>query len=137
AAVLGWQKVLGSLEDQQWADALVLEGVTGDPYKALLRASETSIRLVVINGMPRFGHGSLMKSLGVSGESVRVGGRARTINLEQANTDPVVGAISLSKARKTLTDALHRLPKLAKDLERGRSGTTRGGPRSGDPHPLP
>jgi 5-methylthioadenosine/S-adenosylhomocysteine deaminase len=133
AAVLGWQKVLGSIEPNKRADILVLDGETGDPYKALLRASETSIRLVVINGMPRFGHGSLMKSLGVSGESVRVGGRARTINLEQANTDPVVGAISLSKARKTLTDALHRLPKLAKDLERGRSGPTRAALRGGPP----
>src|SRR5262245_63061428 len=114
AAVVGWQKVLGSIEANKRADILTLEGETGDPYKALLRASETSLRLVVINGMPRFGLGTLMKSLGVSGESVRVGGKARAVNLEQANTDPVVGAISLAKARKTLTDALHRLPKLAK-----------------------
>ncbi len=133
ARVVGWQKLLGSLEAGKRADILVIEGETGDPYEALLKASETSIRLVVINGMPRFGLGSLMKSLGVTGESVRVGGRGRTLNLKQANTDPVVGAISLSKARKTLTDALHDLPKLARDLERGRAGPMRAAVRGGPP----
>ena len=80
-----------------------------------------------INGVPRFGHSDLMKKLGASGEAVRVGGKARTVNLEDAGGDPVIGAITLSAARKRLDDALHRLPKLARDLERGRAG-----PRAAD-----
>ena len=117
AAILKWDPVLGSIESGKRADLLVVDGATGDPYAALIRASETSIRLVVINGVPRYGRRTLMQQLGAHGETIRVGGGHRMLNLEQATADPVVGAISLAEARDRLADALSRLPQLARDLE--------------------
>ena len=126
AAILRWEKRIGSIEAGKRADLLVVDGATADPYTGLLRSDETSIRLVLINGVPRFGHSDLMKRLGGSGENVRVGGKARMVNLRVANADPVIGAITLSEAHKRLTDALQRLPKLARDLEQRPKAALRG-----------
>jgi cytosine/adenosine deaminase-related metal-dependent hydrolase len=60
AKILRWDTMLGSLEAGKKADVLVIESSAGDPYEALLRSSETSIVLVVINGVPRLGLGALM-----------------------------------------------------------------------------
>jgi len=117
AAILKWEKVLGSLEAGKRADVLVLEGTRGDPYRRLLSADERSIRLLLINGVPRMGLPSLMASLGANGESIRVGGRLRILNLKQRTADPVVGGITLADARDTLKDALRRLPELAREQE--------------------
>ena len=78
AAILKWQAALGTLERGKRADLLVIEGATGDPYEALIKAKETSIRLVMINGIARYGTPALMKALGPDGETLRVGGRERT-----------------------------------------------------------
>ena len=126
AAVLKWDRVLGSIEAGKRADLLVIDGESGDPYTALLKASETSIRLVLINGVPRFGQPALMQRLGGAGETIRVGGRARVVNLKQPTADPVVGAISLAKAQSDLTEALKRLPQLALELEQERAAPRRG-----------
>lgn len=118
AAILKWDKVLGSLEAGKRADLLVIDGKTGDPYAALIKAKETAIRLVLINGVPRYGLPGLMKKLGADGENVRVGGKSRMVLLDQETQDPAVLPLSLAAARTTLTDALHNLPQLAKDLEK-------------------
>jgi hypothetical protein len=128
AAILKWEKVVGSIETGKRADLLVVDGATADPYAGLLKSDETSIRLVLINGVPRFGRSDLMKKLGGAGETVRVGGEARRVNLKDANADPLIGAITLSAARERLSDALERLPELARDLERGRAGPRAAGP---------
>jgi 5-methylthioadenosine/S-adenosylhomocysteine deaminase len=121
ASVLKWEKRLGSLEAGKNADLFVVDGATADPYEGLLKSTEASIRLVVINGVPRFGLPGLMEKLGTAGEEIRVGGKARRVNLEAANADPVIGGITLSAARDRLTDALEHLPRLASDLEHARS----------------
>ncbi len=131
ATILRWDRVIGSIETGKRADLLVIDGTTSDPYASLLASDETGIRLVLVNGVPRFGRTDLMKKLGGAGEAVRVGGKARMVNLKDANGDPVIGAITLAAARDRLADALERLPKLARDLERGRAGpraADRGGP---------
>jgi hypothetical protein len=117
AAILQWDKLLGTLEGGKRADLLVIDGKSGDPYAALLQAKETAIRLVMINGVPRYGMPSLMGRLGAAGEGIRVGGRSRTVFLRQATADPVVAAIPLGEARNTLQDAFRRLPELARKLE--------------------
>ncbi len=118
AAILGWDAVLGSLEAGKRADLIALSGASGDPYRALIGAKETDVRLVVIGGVPRFGLPSLFTKLGTAAkETVRIGGNLRALNLDQADGDPVVGAITLSQARDTLRDALHRLPDLAHAIE--------------------
>jgi cytosine/adenosine deaminase-related metal-dependent hydrolase len=127
ASILGWQDVLGSIRPGARADLIVLDGTPDDPYRALVNALETSLSLVMINGVPRFGTSSLMTRLGVTahGERLTVGGRQRTVFLNQASADEVVEGISLGQAKRTLVDALRRLPQLAGDLENGRSGPLR------------
>lgn len=118
AAILKWQDVLGSIETGKRADLLVIDGVAGEPYGALIESKETAIRLVMINGVPRYGIPTLMKQLGVvASEPIRVGGRTRQLFLDQTTSDPDVQLLTLSQAKVSLTDALQRLPELAAKLE--------------------
>ncbi|MBV6471034.1 MAG: 5'-deoxyadenosine deaminase [Nitrospirae bacterium] len=117
AAILRWDAALGSLEPEKRADLLVVTGTTGDPYEALVTAKETAIRLVMVNGVARYGLPSLMRGLGAVGEEIRVGGLARQLFLEQVTADPMVGAVTLKAATQVLKEALQRLPELARERE--------------------
>ena len=108
AAILKWQAALGTLERGKRADLLVIEGTKGDPYEALIKAKETSIRLVMINGIARYGTPALMKALGPDGETLRVGGRERKLYLQQDTADPDVASVSLSTARAALAQGFPR-----------------------------
>lgn len=120
AAILKWQHSLGSLERGKRADLLVVDGGMGDPYEALIKARETDIRLMMINGIGRYGVSSLMASVGALGEAVSVGGRRRMLFLEQKTGDPDVASVSLAQARTALRSAFKRLPQLARELEKPR-----------------
>jgi 5-methylthioadenosine/S-adenosylhomocysteine deaminase len=125
ASILGWQNVLGSLRAGARADLAVLDGTAGDPYTALVHAAETGISLVMINGVPRFGTTALMRQLGAEGERVSIGGRQRMLFLKQESADEVVAGIPLAQSKRTLVDALRRLPALASDLDNSRTGPAR------------
>jgi cytosine/adenosine deaminase-related metal-dependent hydrolase len=118
AAIVKWDKVLGALEPGKRADVLVIDGQQGDPYEALIKAKETSIRLVMINGVARYGISQLMRALGSEGQTLSVGGEKRQLFLQQATADPDVGSVSLSAARRALRAAFRDLPKLARELEK-------------------
>jgi 5-methylthioadenosine/S-adenosylhomocysteine deaminase len=118
AAILKWQAVLGSLEPGKRADLLVIDKAAGDPYEALIRAKETSIRLVMINGVARYGTPELMSALGADGNALKVGGEKRRLFLDQKTSDPDVASVSLSSATSTLRDVFADLPKLARELEK-------------------
>jgi hypothetical protein len=120
AAILKWQKALGTLAPGKRADLLVIDGVKGDPYEALIRAKETAIHLVMINGIGRYGTPGLMGALGLNGETLRVGGLSRRLFLEQQSADPDVSSVSLRSARTALRKAFRDLPKLARALEQPR-----------------
>jgi 5-methylthioadenosine/S-adenosylhomocysteine deaminase len=75
AAIIKWHKALGALEPGKRADVVVIDGKLGDPYEALIKAKETSIRLVMINGIARYGVPQLMGALGAEGQPLSVGGR--------------------------------------------------------------
>lgn len=117
AAILKWHEALGSLTPGKRADLIVIAGRTGDPYEALIQARETAIRLVMVNGVARYGMPSLMVALGAKGQALRVGGSTRRLYLEQQSADPDVANVSLSAARRALTKALHDLPRLAQAME--------------------
>lgn len=117
AKILGWGSVLGTIEPGKRADVIVVDGTSQDPYDQLIRAKETGITLVVINGVPRFGQNTFMSALGATGEALTIDGQKRTLFLKQDTQDPLVGAIKLSQATATLKDALSKLPALAKELE--------------------
>ncbi len=118
AAIVKWQKALGALEVGKRADLIAIEGKEGDPYEALIKAKETSIQLVMINGVARYGAPDLMEALGAKGEAIKVGGSKRQVFLQQATGDPDVAGVSLSAARRALKAAFRDLPKLAKELEK-------------------
>ncbi|MEP6891479.1 MAG: amidohydrolase family protein, partial [Nitrospirota bacterium] len=118
AAILKWEKALGTLEPGKRADVVVIAGQLGDPYEALIQAKETAIQLVMINGVARYGTPELMRELGTDGQSLRVGGETRRLFLEQNTTDPEVAHVSLNTARSTLRKAFRDLPKLARELEK-------------------
>ena len=121
AAILKWHPWLGTLEPGKRADVIIISGKTGDPYEALIKAKETSIRLVMVNGVARYGMPGLMGALGTKGETLRVGGKTRCLYLEQATADPDVAGVSLSAARRALRTAFRDLPQLARELEQPRS----------------
>ena len=118
AAIIKWHKALGALEPGKRADVVVIDGDQGDPYEALIKAKETSIRLVMINGIARYGVPQLMGALGAAGQTLSVGGEKRGLFLQQATGDPDVVGVSLSMARSTLRAAFRDLPKLARELEK-------------------
>lgn len=135
ARILKWNHALGSIEPGKIADLIVVSGRGGDPYEHLLRARETSIALVVIDGHARYGQVRTMQRLAGTGERFAVGGAARTIDLTDAATDPIVGALSLADARDRLTDGMRRLPELAQRLEQpdGAEALTVGASSAEDP----
>ena len=117
AKILGWGSALGMIEPGKRADVIVLGGTSEDPYDQLIRAKETDMTLVVINGVPRYGLNTFMSELGATGEPLTINGQKRMLFLKQDTQDPLVGAIKLSQAKTTLKSALSRLPALAKELE--------------------
>ena len=62
AKILGWGSMLGTIEPGKRADLIVVDGTSQDPYDQLIRAKETDITLVVINGVPRFGQNTFMSA---------------------------------------------------------------------------
>jgi hypothetical protein len=112
AAILSWEDRLGSIEVDKRADFLVIKGAPADPYGALIKASERSIQLVMINGVARYGTPELMKKLGALGEKLKVGGEDKVLFLEQKTADPDVAPISIKQAKTKLSKALKGLPDL-------------------------
>lgn len=117
AQILKWEKSIGSLETGKRADIIVISDRQGDPYDRLLESDESSITLVVINGVPRYGKRDLMKRFGDGTESWKLGGTSRILNLEQETADPVVGKLTLKESQRRLKNGMRRLPELAEELE--------------------
>ena len=99
ARILKWNNAVGTVEPGKRADLLVIAGATGDPYEALIRAPETDIQLVMINGVARYGIPTLMKGLVPTSETVRVGGEPRALFLTQDNADPDVAQVPCAQRR--------------------------------------
>jgi 5-methylthioadenosine/S-adenosylhomocysteine deaminase len=119
AQILGWGSKLGTLEAGKRADMLILTGRSGDPYDRLLRARESTIRMVAIDGIPRSGAPDLLDGFRLSSkaETISIGESERVLDLEDPQANPVIESVSLSEATDRLRDALLDLPKLAADLE--------------------
>jgi 5-methylthioadenosine/S-adenosylhomocysteine deaminase len=125
ARILKWDAADGVIAAGQRADLLVIDGSAADPYDALIRARETDIRLVMINGIARYGTSSLMDALSPRDQTVRVGGQSRRLFLEQETSDEAVAPVSLSTATATLRKALRDIAKLAKEAEKPRKVAAR------------
>ena len=117
ARILKWDKALGTIEAGKRADVLVINGTTADPYDALIRAKETDLRLVMINGVARYGVPEVMDPLVPRDETVLVGGQTRRLFLTQATCDPDVAQVPLRAATTRLRQAFHEIARLAKEME--------------------
>jgi cytosine/adenosine deaminase-related metal-dependent hydrolase len=118
ASILGWDQFLGSIEKGKYADLVVLFGRQGDPYLKFLSSRETSIELVIVQGVPRLGRPGLMASLGADEvESFTIARNPRALYLKDPAADPLVGSLTFTQAKAQLSDALNRLPELASALE--------------------
>ncbi len=117
AHILGWGDRLGSVVAGGRADFLVLKGVAADPYEQLIRALETDIALVCIDGVPRYGQKGLMSRFEGALENVTVGGRKRVLNLGDEHANEIVGKLTLRAARTRLKDGLHRIKELSQRLD--------------------
>ena len=116
ARILGWQGSLGSIEPGKLADLTVVAGQTEDPYDHLVGATETDIRLVVIDGTGRYGTPALLQRLSPVDEQFKVAGTARAFHLDTKDPDPVLGPITLGEAAPILADALEHMPERAADV---------------------
>jgi cytosine/adenosine deaminase-related metal-dependent hydrolase len=117
AAAVGWQKSLGTLEAGKYADVVVIAGTDGDPYEHLIRATEESVRLVLIAGYARYGDAELMAKVPTKGEEreeLTVGKTKKVID----NFDPDSKLdIGYEEARKRLADAMSDLPAVVDSLQ--------------------
>jgi 5-methylthioadenosine/S-adenosylhomocysteine deaminase len=110
ARILGWDASLGSIEVGKRADLLILHRSQGDPYRRLLRSDERDVKLVVIDGVPRYGTTALMNRFGPGTESFTLAGGTRRLNLSDPEATVVVGGITLTAARERLRAGLAGLP---------------------------
>lgn len=118
ADMLGWGSQVGTIEKGKRADLMVVSGKFGDPYDRLLSARESSVVLVVINGVRRYGQARLMQGI-PNLEARSIGGASRRFNLRQDNIEQSVADLSIVDAEDRLRSALQNLPELARDLEQG------------------
>ncbi|HZD11825.1 MAG TPA: amidohydrolase family protein, partial [Candidatus Binatia bacterium] len=119
AEILKWDAVLGTIEPGKRADFLCINGKQGDDYLRLIEARETTITLVIINGVPRLGQPWLMEQFDLQGEEISVGRSPRILYLEQETAHPLVQGLTLTEATRRLQDAMANLPALARDLDEG------------------
>jgi 5-methylthioadenosine/S-adenosylhomocysteine deaminase len=96
AAALGWGNALGSIEQGRRADFMVLHGRRSDPYRQLLEASERSVILVVVNGVPRYGQPRFLE-----GEPITVAGSSRRLFLTPGVGGPDRVGSELRRSRRT------------------------------------
>ncbi|MEN8652783.1 amidohydrolase family protein [Streptomyces sp. 21So2-11] len=124
AAILRWDRALGTLRAGMRADLLTVKGTGSDPYSALVDAKDSDIALVVIAGTARYGIRRLMKRLAPGAPLENPAGDApgdRVLNLSQTTADPIVAGLTLAEATARLRTALADLPDRA-----GREARTAG-----------
>jgi hypothetical protein len=118
AEIVGWDKLVGSIEVGKRADLLVVAGQNdGQPHVPLFEGDERKVQLVSINGTPRYGTPAMMVTDGPELEVLTVGGEQRVLYLKQETEDPDVSALSFAQAEARLKDALQNIKEIRVEQE--------------------
>jgi cytosine/adenosine deaminase-related metal-dependent hydrolase len=107
AKVAAWDRVLGTIEKDKYADVMVLSNRQADAYKNMVDATEADVRLVIVAGVPRYGDQAAMTATQTPAadlESIVVAGRTCALNLEHT-LSPISG-VTFAKAEQTLKTAM-------------------------------
>lgn len=118
AAVTGWEDHLGTLENGKLADILVVKGKDDDAYMQLIKAVENDVELVVVDGVPRYGNTSFMKTLHADTtnkpEEITIGKKKKAIYLFCQNSE--INDIGFQAAIDTLEEIMNDLPGFIKKM---------------------
>ena len=117
ARIAKWDDHLGSIEPGKRADLVAINGRRGDAFMRLIEARESSVTMVVIDGVPRLYQRQFSTRVGPGTESIKIGRSHRVLNLAQEEADPLVGTLTLTEATQRLRDAMLNLPELALELD--------------------
>jgi hypothetical protein len=113
AKAIRWDDRLGKIEANYLADILVTERLNKDPYRSLIRATERNIRLVTIEGRPRFGDFEMLNMLGLQGyETLQIGLTKKGIDILEPGV--AFGNITLEEVKTRLTETLQDPQKAAR-----------------------
>jgi 5-methylthioadenosine/S-adenosylhomocysteine deaminase len=118
AKMIGWDSFLGSVEAGKQADLLVIGKTDGDPYAALIAATETDVAAVLIGGKLRAGRASLVDPTTPGVELIHVANQSMVLDLVDDPTHPLAN-VTLQGSIATLSCALEHLPDLATTFQRG------------------
>jgi imidazolonepropionase-like amidohydrolase len=112
ARVVGWDRCLGCLRPGAFADLVVIAGNNGDAYDRLIDATEASVALVVVHGVPRYGDAKLFEQLHADpihpAEALKIGGERKLLHTFTAGSQ--INNVSLSEAKARLEEAMGDLP---------------------------
>jgi len=119
AQILGWDQKLGSLEVGKIADLVVVSKKSTDVYKNLILAREEDVKLVMVDGVARFGSSTIMKAL-VSDktnppETVHVNGTIKKLYLFSPGSE--INDLTFNSALTDLTKILNDLDAFAKSQQ--------------------
>jgi len=99
--------MIGSLKPQHFADLLVVKSRETDAYRALLHASPSDVRLVIIGGIPAYGDQELLEKLPAGQlEALQVCGASKVLNFE---SESALQGSSPKTWKQTTEDLRHAL----------------------------
>ena len=102
-----WDRAVGKISEHMRADLVVLSGQTEDAYQQLLAATEASVQLVMIDGVPRVGSDRLFDLLDVpSGPRERVDVARRKQQLWLVEPDTPLHGFTFERARALLEERM-------------------------------
>lgn len=104
ARMLGWETAVGSLEGGKLADLVCTRDNEGDPYEALVEASEESIELVLVNGVARSGQPETMARISRRKDLERVAFDRFVVAFDLSGLDWLTEGMTLTEARTNLED---------------------------------
>ncbi len=112
AKAIRWDDRLGRIAPNYIADILVTERLNKDPYRSLIKTTERNIRLVTIEGRPRFGDVDLLNMLELQDhETLQIGSVKKGIDILEPGV--AFGNITLQEVKTRLTETLQDPKKAA------------------------